>query len=159
MSAGVKWNADTKMDVLLATPVAVAVLIGSYGLSKWCLHHKDPNTNSHDLLFKCESMAVGIFFIGTSFLLKGLLGGFDCSRDQTNGKLYLDIDPGIECYTVSSRAAAAATCTVPCICVCLVSHAHATPRGCVQSGRARQHPHQGNTWPDDLGRYHGQDCA
>eukprot|EP01046_Picozoa_sp_COSAG06_P054489 COSAG06_NODE_9718_length_1835_cov_4.318511_2_plen_133_part_00 len=103
------------MDVLLATPVAVAVLIGSYGLSKWCLHHKDPNTNSHDLLFKCESMAVGIFFIGTSFLLKGLLGGFDCSRDQTNGKLYLDIDPGIECYTVSSRAAAAATCTVLCV--------------------------------------------
>ena len=88
-----------KMDVLLATPVAVAVLIGSYGLSKWSLHHKDPSTNSHDLLFKCESMAVGMFFVGTSFLLKGLLGGFDCSRDHTNGKLYLDIDPGIECYT------------------------------------------------------------
>ena len=102
------------------------------------------NQQPYDL-FDIDKGTDKIFFIGTSFLLKGLLGGFDCSRDQTNGKLYLDIDPGIECYTVSSRAAAAATCTVPCICVCLVSHAHATPRGCVQSGRARQHPHQGNT--------------
>jgi hypothetical protein len=44
-------------------------------------------------------MSVGIFFVGTSFLLKGFLGGFDCTRDRANGKLYLDIDPGIECYT------------------------------------------------------------
>ena len=82
-----------KMNVILATPFAVMVLIGSYGLSKWFVHHKDPNTNSHDLRFRCESMAVGMFFLGTSFLLKGILGGFDCSRDQTNGRLYLDIDP------------------------------------------------------------------
>ena len=27
------------------------------------------------------------------------LQGFDCTRDQSNQKLYLDIDPSIECYT------------------------------------------------------------
>ena len=95
----VKWNADTKMDVMLVTPFGVVMLIGSYGLSKYFMHHKDPLTNSHDLMVKCEAMGVGIFFVGTSFMLKGLLGGFDCSRDLKNNRLYLDIDPGIECYT------------------------------------------------------------
>ena len=95
----VKWDADTKMDVVLATPFAVAFLIACYGLSKMIVHNKDPTTNSHDVLFKCESMGVAIFFVGTSFLLKGYFGGFDCTRDRTNGRLYLDIDPAIECYT------------------------------------------------------------
>ena len=95
----VKWTADTKMDVLLATPFAVVFLIASFAVSKRKVHHKDPETHSQDIMFKCEAMSVGIFFVGTSFLLKGFLGGFDCTRDRANGKLYLDIDPGIECYT------------------------------------------------------------
>ena len=120
----IAWTADTKMDVMLASPFAVAILIVSYGLSKWFIHHKDPSTNSHDLVFKCEAMSVGIFFVGSSFLLKGMLGGFDCSTDLTNGKDYLDIDPGIECWGdehTSIRNKAAIGLTMWCVMLASIS--------------------------------------
>ena len=120
----IAWTADTKMDVMLASPFAVAILIVSYGLSKWFIHHKDPSTNSHDLVFKCEAMSVGIFFVGSSFLLKGMLGGFDCSTDLTNGKDYLDIDPGIECWGdehTSIRNKAAIGLTMWCVILASIS--------------------------------------
>lgn len=42
-------------------------------------------------------MGVGMFMVMSSFFLKGILGGIDCSPDATSGKHYLDIEPSIEC--------------------------------------------------------------
>jgi len=38
-----------------------------------------------------------MFMVGSSFFVKGILGGIDCTPDATSGKNYLDIEPSIEC--------------------------------------------------------------
>jgi hypothetical protein len=93
----IQWTASSKMDVTLAVPFSGAFLIACYGVSGWLFHRKDPGTKSMNILHKCESMAVGMFMVASSFFLKGILAGIDCTPDGTNGKYYLDIEPSIEC--------------------------------------------------------------
>ena len=92
----VDWDASSKMTMILVSPLALASLIGFYGLSKIIFHKKNEVTGSHDLKVKMESMAVGMFVVCSSFFLKGILGGFDCTENP-NGRSYLDIQPDIEC--------------------------------------------------------------
>lgn len=42
-----------------------------------------------NLVHKCESMGVGMFMVASSFYLKGILGGIDCTPDIASGKYQL----------------------------------------------------------------------
>ena len=50
---------------MLATPPGLVCLIICYAGSKAIFHRKDPGTNSHNLLKKCEIMAVGMFMVSS----------------------------------------------------------------------------------------------
>ena len=93
----VQWDASTKMDVILLTPFAMSTLIAMYGVSQWFLHHKDKHSNTLGLFYKCEAMGVGMLMLCSSFFLKGVFGGFDCTQDAGSGLEYLDIDPSVPC--------------------------------------------------------------
>ena len=99
----IKWTASNRMDVMLAVPFGGAFLVLCYGASGWLFNRKDPATNSLNLKRKCESMGVGMFMVFSSFFLKGILGGIDCTPDATSGKYYLDIEPSVECDTASAE--------------------------------------------------------
>lgn len=63
---------------------------------KVIFHKPDEYTNSHNLLTKVESMVVGMVLITSTFFVKGVMGGFDCTANK-DGRDYLDIEPQIEC--------------------------------------------------------------
>eukprot|EP01043_Picozoa_sp_COSAG02_P035509 COSAG02_NODE_2548_length_8557_cov_17.177229_2_plen_1173_part_00 len=93
----IKWTASSKLSVVLYVPFGGMGLIACYGIAGWVFQRNHHATKSKNLLYKCESMAVGMFMIGSSFFLKGVFGGIDCSPDPANGRYYLDIQPSIEC--------------------------------------------------------------
>lgn len=100
-----EYNAETKMDMILWSPVAVFTLIFSYGVTKF-ISHSDVDTGAasgshaahrlHSIRMTCEKMAVAALMILSSFYLKGVLGGFDCTMSN-DGNKYLDIQPAVQC--------------------------------------------------------------
>jgi hypothetical protein len=100
------WNASSKMDVILMSPLAILTLILTYGTAKFMIHTDVPADSSgdfgahrfHEIRMSCEKMAVGALMVLSSFYLKGVLGGFDCTA-SANSKQYLDIQPAVECDT------------------------------------------------------------
>lgn len=92
----IQWDAASKITMILWSPVAFMGLIGLYGMSKVVFHKKNEATGSHEIRIKMESMAIGFFIVASSFFLKGILGGIDCTLNS-NGKWYLDMQPDIEC--------------------------------------------------------------
>lgn len=58
----------------------------------------DPLTGRRMLFMKCESILVGGLIIGSTFYVKGVLAGLDCTPNKPNSPTtYLDIQPDIEC--------------------------------------------------------------
>lgn len=58
----------------------------------------DPDTGRRMLFMKCESILVGGLMIFSTFYVKGVLTGLDCTPNKPNSPTsYLDIQPDIEC--------------------------------------------------------------
>ena len=95
----IEWTAHTRMNVILLVPTIAVMLIACFAGTKIMLQHQ----GTHQVMYKCEAIAVAMMMICSSFYLKGIFGGIDCSVDDTNGRYYLDISPGIECSNDSDE--------------------------------------------------------
>jgi len=95
------FDADARLNLVLFSPVAVLCLIFLYAGAKFFTHRGE--ITLPQLLEKIRTMAVGALVLMSTFFVKGVLGGWDCTTNK-DGRSYLDIEPEMECNSETNDA-------------------------------------------------------
>jgi hypothetical protein len=96
----IEFDGNTRMNLVLATPVCLLLLICAYVLAKVAgvkCSKEDKMVNWSGLKRNIESMVVVMMIVLSTFFVKGVLGGIDCTMNEEDGHKYLDIEPEVEC--------------------------------------------------------------
>jgi hypothetical protein len=89
-----KFDANARLNLVLASPFAVMLLVLLYAGTRF-FAHKEKITVA-ELANKVRLLLIGALILGSTFFVKGVLGGLDCTL-QSDGRYYLDIEAEIEC--------------------------------------------------------------
>ena len=99
------FDASTKLNLVLATPVVYALLVVFYAsivtLIQLCNKLRGRQTKRRrsglTLFRKCECLLVGGLILGSPFFIRGAMMGLDCTENSHTGQYYLDIQPDLNC--------------------------------------------------------------
>eukprot|EP01043_Picozoa_sp_COSAG02_P004329 COSAG02_NODE_111_length_36009_cov_42.221248_26_plen_190_part_00 len=91
-----KFDANARLNLVLVSPFAVAFLILIYAGTRWFSHRGENKITLAQLANQVRLLLIGALVLGSTFFVKGVLGGLDCTLN-TDGRYYLDIEAEVEC--------------------------------------------------------------
>ena len=107
----ISWDAELKLQFILVSPALAMGLILLYIVAK-CISSKGKDFSVESVIKMIVTMFVGVVMVATTFFLKGVLAGFDCTTDFMTGLQFLDAQPDIECSDADPRYANIKTLSV-----------------------------------------------
>lgn len=90
------FDANARLNLVLSSPFAAIFLILIYAATRWLTHKGEQAITLAELANKVRLLLIGALVLGSTFFVKGVLGGLDCTLND-DGKFYLDIQAEIEC--------------------------------------------------------------
>ena len=96
----ISWDAELKLKFILMSPAGLIGLIVLYLTFKVACHKKKASLAT--LMRSAVTLFVGGFVVCSTFFLKGVLSGYDCTVDPITNQRFLDTQPDIECESVGT---------------------------------------------------------